>query len=414
MRVTVTTWVGLLLSAALGLAGDKLKISKDSPLYGLPSAEGSHLAELKALGDNSWLSLGKPGADPEHGVARGRAYSPRMAYSSALRGAFYTGEGVHGWFDEASGVYQDCVWVYDVNAHRWVCVKPGTNGKTVELELNQDGFEVDLQGDLVPVAFSGHGYEFLTYDSDRHRFVFVTGAVNTYWVKCMGERRMKWLENKSQPLTWSSHPWQYDVASAKWMRQPTAGPRPKISRATTGVHYIPAKKRVFVSASGSSTWFYDTAANRWGEINTKGTQLPVKGSPVTCFDRKRERIYVLGMKAMPDLEMHYFDLKKRVWVDTELESPILTAKNQYLTGGHSLAYDSQNDVILFKRSGHSYHLFEPETNRLNSTPLELPAGYQTKYLVATAFYSPDHNAFFIHQAGDSSTNGRMWAYRYRK
>ena len=46
---------------------------KKGPLAGPPSPPGPHIDKIKALGDNEWLSLGSPAADPKWGKARGRS-----------------------------------------------------------------------------------------------------------------------------------------------------------------------------------------------------------------------------------------------------------------------------------------------------------------------------------------------------
>src|SRR5262249_20810112 len=55
------------------------------PLKGLPSAPGPHVARIKALGDNSWLELEAPKADPKWGRARGRSWTAAMPLAPELR-----------------------------------------------------------------------------------------------------------------------------------------------------------------------------------------------------------------------------------------------------------------------------------------------------------------------------------------
>jgi hypothetical protein len=78
------------------------KAESNSPLAGLPSAPGKHLDKIKALGDDGWLNLGSPAADPKWGKGRGRSWSSRMAYAPDLEAAFLFGEGVHGWWAVAA------------------------------------------------------------------------------------------------------------------------------------------------------------------------------------------------------------------------------------------------------------------------------------------------------------------------
>ena len=39
--------------------------AKKGPLAELPSKPGAHLDTIKALGDNQWVNLGAPAADPK-------------------------------------------------------------------------------------------------------------------------------------------------------------------------------------------------------------------------------------------------------------------------------------------------------------------------------------------------------------
>ena len=47
--------------------------ARKGPLADLPSKPGAHLDKIKALGDNQWVNLGAPAADPKWGKARGRS-----------------------------------------------------------------------------------------------------------------------------------------------------------------------------------------------------------------------------------------------------------------------------------------------------------------------------------------------------
>jgi hypothetical protein len=90
-----------------------------APLASLPSKPGSHVERIKAMGDNAWLYLGAPTADPRWGKALGRAYSPRMVYLPKQEAAFLAGQGPHGGM-KPGGIYQDEIFAYNINAHRWI------------------------------------------------------------------------------------------------------------------------------------------------------------------------------------------------------------------------------------------------------------------------------------------------------
>src|SRR5262249_21235838 len=115
------------------------------PLKGLPSTAGAHGARIQAMGDNTWLALGKPDPDPTWGSAPGRSWCCTMPFVPGLRGAFLYGEGRHG-FTKPDGRYMDDCWFYDLNAHRWVCIYPGTPVKEPGLQRNADGFPTGKDG----------------------------------------------------------------------------------------------------------------------------------------------------------------------------------------------------------------------------------------------------------------------------
>src|SRR5947207_3327917 len=83
----------------------------EPPLVELPSPPGPHVQNIKALGENQWLELGKPAADVMWGRARGRSWCAAMPLAPKLRGAFLYGEGVHG-YAKPDGRYMDDLWFY--------------------------------------------------------------------------------------------------------------------------------------------------------------------------------------------------------------------------------------------------------------------------------------------------------------
>src|SRR5687768_14390450 len=125
-RLTATAFMGLIGALILpsSVATADAENPPAAPMTGLPSEPGEHVARIKAMADGTWLDLGKPAPDPKWGRARGRSWGAKMSYAPDLRGAFLHGEGVHGWWNEETGRYMDDLWLYDANAHRWVCVYP--------------------------------------------------------------------------------------------------------------------------------------------------------------------------------------------------------------------------------------------------------------------------------------------------
>src|SRR6516162_2312797 len=102
MEYLPSSWRRLACAAALiAFASTLLEADEKSqvkgPLFGLPSKPGRHIEKITSLGDNSWLELGSPAADPKWGKARGRSWACKIPLAPELRGAFLFGEGVHGY-----------------------------------------------------------------------------------------------------------------------------------------------------------------------------------------------------------------------------------------------------------------------------------------------------------------------------
>src|SRR5262249_1154908 len=135
MRFALPMALLLVLRLSVPLTGQT-----PGPLAGLPAAPGAHIVRIKGLGDNAWLELGPPAPGPKWGRARGRPWAATMPLAGELRGAFLAGLGVHGYV-KPDGHYQDDLWFYDINGHRWICCYPGADVKKLELKINADGFE---------------------------------------------------------------------------------------------------------------------------------------------------------------------------------------------------------------------------------------------------------------------------------
>src|SRR5262249_29733963 len=69
------------------LKPEKDRAKRQGPLTELPSRPGAHVEKIKALGDDEWLDLGAPAADPKWGKARGRSWCAPMPYAPDLGGA---------------------------------------------------------------------------------------------------------------------------------------------------------------------------------------------------------------------------------------------------------------------------------------------------------------------------------------
>jgi hypothetical protein len=404
------------LAALIGVATSAGEERK-GPLSALPSAPGAHLEKIKALGDNQWLTLGAPAADPKWGQACGRSWGARMCYAPEFKAAFLYGEGVHS-FAKPDGRYMDDLWAYDLNAHRWVCVYPGGDLKNLTLKVDASGFEADADGQPIPVGQMTHGYEQMAYDSDRGRFMFMPcPSVNTTcrWA----ERRKTWGGGVTRPVNCS--PWMYSAAAGRFELLKTQGPFPG-SNFGEIMEYVPGiKKAVFLRGERRDVWTYEPAANTWSKLTPKGPPPPFGMDASACLDTKRDRIYLGGgylPTAPGNNALWCYDVKADSWTDLGPKGRPCAGSNRYGPNQAMMKYDSVNDVVVlfYHRpdpgpGGRGVYVYDPAANAWGEAPLGLPKEVGA---CPSGFYSPDLNAHFIHAAGDSEDNGAMWVYRYRR
>lgn len=406
------------LAAAAGLVSGKVVCAAPAPpLKDLPSKPGPHVAKIKDLGDNAWLELGQPAADPDWGRARGRSWCAALAVAPELRGAFLFGEGVHG-YAKPDGRYMDDLWFYDFNAHRWVCCYPGADTKSLALTIDAGGFEATADGERIPVASQVHGYSMNSYDTEAKRFISMPNT-HEYWKTALPQRA-KWL--KSPPA--DASPWSYDAAAGKWNRKRTGTTAPKSGYGDNFL-YIPSKKQAFFLHRNDEVWFFDPKANRWTRAKPDGPTPPWGIDSTSCYDSKRDRIYIGGgaYPVAPETGHAFwiYDLKADRWIDPKPKGKPCKGSNSYATLNAFMVYDPVNDKVLLVN--HSYHygkpdrvgiyVYDPEANAWIEEPLELPKKLINNQ-VKNGFYDRGLNAIFIHSAGDSRDDGTIWVYRYKK
>lgn len=367
-------------------------------LANLPSAPGPHIAKIQALGDDKWYNLFSPAPDPVWGKARGRAWTPKMAYAPDLGGAFLLGSGTHG-FLKPDSHYQDDLFFYDINANRWVCAWPGTK-RTWRLRLNSIGWEEDSTGMPVPVARCGHGYEIMSYDSDLKKFVFMATG-DPYWGTAL-PLRMSWLPAGANMYWMDNHtrcPFYYDVATGKWER-------PYMATGGADMHgewvteYIPTLRKIF-RLQGTTVMFYDHEANVWTTPATTGT-APSGYDVNMCYDGKRDRVYIGH-----DTHFSAFDIQTSAWI---------TLASAYVGSGleSNMTYDSVNDIVLS-------NVYMPSAPQAPMMRAYDPASDSWKELhpmlkrpgaCINAYYDPALNVHVYHGETDSREDGTVVVYRY--
>jgi hypothetical protein len=339
-----------------------------------------------------------------------------MPLAPELRGAFLFGEGVHGYV-KPDGHYMDDLWLYDVNAHRWVCCYPGAPTRTLDLTINKDGFEAARDGRPLPVASQVHGYSMNAYDTDRRRLLSMPN-LHGYWKRALPQRE-RWL--KAAPR--DASPWLFESAAGRWNRLRTGTPGPPSGYGDT-LLYLPDRRQAFFAHRSKEVWFYDTRRDRWRRSAPKGPAPPFGIDATSCYDPKRQRVYLGGGAypvAPPETHAFWvFDLEAERWVDPRPKGKPCKGSNSYSTLNALMAYDSANDRVLLVL--HSFHyskpdrlgvyVYDPVANSWAAEPLPLPKGLRNRQ-VKNGFYDPALNAVFLHSASDSGDDGVIWVYRYR-
>jgi hypothetical protein len=395
------------LGAPEGLVGQARKPSapSQSPLAGLPAAPGAHLQKLRSVGDDAWLNLGSPAADPRWGKAGGRSYTSKMAFAPDLRVAFLFGEGVHG-FVKPNGYYMDDFWAYDLQQHRWICIYPGAHPPTIDLTVRNRS-EADKEGNPVPVAQMVHGYEMTAYDSDAKKFLFLPFS-GDYWRAALEAKRRKWW---TADLISSRHPvpWLYDTREGRWERPLPRGTCPPGKADATGIailNYVPKKKQVLMIRPNEGAWWYDVASNTWTASNTRG-KCPDSYNRVACYDSKRDRVYI----ASPNMPGTY-DVATDSWLETRVKELPPRLGHGIPTEAGNMTYDSANDRVVLVVYGPGYagglYVYDPNTETWSAAKPPPFGGVQVN-----AFYDPVTNVHFYHAATDSADNGTFWVYRVK-
>ncbi|CAN0449597.1 unnamed protein product [Discosporangium mesarthrocarpum] len=364
------------------------------------------------MAPGSWLDLGSPRPDPKWGKARGRAWTSKMAFSSALGGAFLFGEGIHGWVNPSNGRYMDDLWLYDVNAHRWVALYPGTDTRSPpRLQLTRDGFEGVAPDRPIPIATMVHGYEMTAWDPVRQIF-FSMPNHHSYAGKALPSVVKFRRENRGRLNATSASPWMFDPWNRKWHRLKTTTPSPKSTYGNV-LMFVPSQRKLFFYRPHKAH-YYDPQDNSWQQVGARGPVPPFGIDPTACHDPRRDRIYMGGgayPAAKGENALWIFDVKSSRWVDPKpAGSP---AGKHFGTNVAVMTCDPRTDsVYLFRRSGENrgLYIYDADKNAWRDRPVPLPSFWR-KRMGASGFYHSGLGVHFIHTANDSRDNGRMIVYR---
>ena len=400
---------------------------KKGPLAELPSKPGAHVEKIKALGDNQWLNLGAPAADPKWGKARGSSWGAKaLILAPDLRGAFLFGEGVHAYV-KPDGHGMDDLWFYDINAHAWTCLYPGMNTKTFtqrvedkELLIDDNGQLIDKEKQPIPLHTLVHAWGYLAYDSDRKKFAFISwngtagGPIPQYFLggeKLMDEGLKLLEEQLKDKKKRVFSPWLYDAASGQFERSPANNSTAINAGGFPQLHYLPSKKRFF--AVGSDTVaIFDPAKNQWSDAKPKGP-APKGYDACGCYDPKRNRIYRNDGDGSKGEGLMAYDIEGNSWSHLK---PTGSAPEAANTNAAFYEYDARLDIVVaihFKGKSPGVYVYNPKSNSW-ADPIPFPADGPKFQYAANTFFDRELNAYFCHVAGDSKDDGIMWVYRYKK
>lgn len=403
-------------------------LGQSGPLAGLPSKPGPHIEKIKALGDNQWLHLGSPEPDPKWGKARGRSWSSNMPFAPDVGGMFVFAEGVHAYV-KPDGHYMNDVWFYDRNAHRWICLYPGINVKNIvqrikdrELTVNDHGLMVDKEGQPLPPLLI-HAYGYLGYDPDLRKFAFFGSQFGNYFTTGKGavfeEASRLFQEQRRDKKLRELSPFFYATVSGKFDCFPVdLAPKGRPYGANM-LAYVTSKKQCYFGGA-DGVWFLDYAKRTWVPANPKGVP-PTGIDHCVAYDAKRDRIYqhCQGGKKAEDNFLIY-DIKENTWSRPQPNgtAPFFSSSYESI-----FSYDSANDVLVSIRlydtkdaPGYrrGIYVYDPKTNTW-ADPLSLPPEVVKGIRNGNyGCYDPVLNAYFCHFASDSTDNGSMWVYRYKK
>lgn len=404
--------------AGTGRAAEQAAGAKENRFSQFPSVPGPQINLIRKMPAGVWIDLGPPAPDPKWGVARGRTWAAQMPFAPSLGLAFLYGEGVHGWSSEKTGRYMDGLWAYDVMDHRWVTVVPGTDTRhPPKLILNKDGFPALPNGQPIPIAALGHAYQMTSWVPESKSFAFMEARHNFYQ-NALPTIGAFMKANKDLLNEHHASPWFYDTTADTWRRYrtKTESPDPYLGATLT---YIPTLKGLLY-IDEDRVWFYDPAQNSWKFLNPSGPKPPFGIDATSCYNSKRDRIYIGGgdyPRAKGPNAFWIYDIRKNTWIDPKPKgSP---GSNRYGTHYNMMQYDSASDTVLLFRygdDGRGIYAYSPSANEWTTVAKDLPSRWYDDYRTSgsSGFYDPELNAHFFHVAGDSDDNGTILVYRYKQ
>lgn len=397
----------------------------NAPLAEMPSPPGPHMPKIAALGDNEWLALGAPEADPRWGSARGRSWSSNQPVASNLGGMFVFAEGVHA-FVKPDQHYMNDLWFYDINAHRWLCLYPGIDTRTIvqdirnqTLTISDDGVLVRNDGEPLPPLLI-HAYGYLGYDPERKKFLTLGRQFGNYFTTGEGgvfeEANRLFQEQRRDKQTGPLSPFFYDVASGRWEVYPVNMMPGRQPYGANLLVYVASRKQFWYGGSDGA-WYFDQEQRRWDDAAPQGTS-PTGIDHCAAYDPKRDRIYYYqhdGEDAIDNFLI--YDVSMNHWTKPDAAG---TAPRAATSNDSIFQFDTVNDRLVIIRwsagegEPRAVYSYDPEANAW-ADPLPLPENVRGSIKNGShGCYDPNTNAFYCHFASDSQDDGTIWVYRFKK
>jgi len=182
--------------------------------------------------------------------------------------------------------------------------------------------------------------------------------------------------------------------------------------------YVRSRKQLFYGGP-DGVWFLDPTKRTW--IDAKPHGAPPAGiDHCGAYDSKRDRIYYHYQDRKVADTFAVYDVKTNTWTHPRPTGtgPVFSSSYESVFN-----YDTVNDRLVVIRLDETkpepglrrgVYVYDPQTNTWDD-PISLPADVikgigNGNY----GFYDPVLNAYFCHFASDSSDDGMMWVYRFKK
>ena len=239
-----------------------------------------------------------------------------------LRGAFYTGEGVHAYV-KPDGYGMDDVWFYDINGHAWVAIHPGTNTADFnqrvidgELSIDENGQLQDGDGHPVPLHVLIHAWDYLTFDPVSQRFAFVAGdGMGRYYMpgeEAINEGLTMLEAQRAGIVIPPMSPWFYSVEDCSWERYPIATPTPDVGGFAAFIYASATDQYVYAGAGGAAV--FDRTSNAWTVVEDTGPR-PTGYDHGVAYDPMRNRLYMGSGDGASANGLFIYDIATSTWTN---------------------------------------------------------------------------------------------------